>query len=356
MADPPRGRLRAGAVVRLAEPAAWLRRLCDELGEFGEAERRGAWGRIRIAFGTAVLTAGERTLALEAEAEDATALAFLKQALAERLLAPASGERPQLAWTGEGAGGGVPPYFREMRVADSRRLTPAMQRLTLRGTALARFAHGGLHARLLIPPRSRAPRWPSLGADGRPVWPEGEDAPTARVYTLRRVDPGRGEVLVDVVLHEGSEGPGATWARHARPGDLVGLAGPGGGDVGEAEDYLLLGDETALPAIARILERLPAGVRARVLLEVADAAERQELASAARLELDWLYRDGRPAGATTLLAEAAKALAPPVRPEGFFAWVGAEQAAAGAIRDHWRGAWGLDRRRHLAAAYWRREE
>jgi len=356
VADAPPRRLRAGALVRLAEPAAWLRRLCDELGEFGEAERKGSWGRIRIAFGTAVLRAQEGTLALEAEAEDATALAFLKQALAERLLAPGGGERPRLAWTGEGAGGGVPPYFREMRVAASRRLTPAMQRLTLRGPELARFAHGGLHARLLIPPRGRAPRWPLLGGDGRPIWPEGEDALTARVYSLRRVDPGRGEVLIDVALHQGSEGPGAAWARHARPGDLVGLAGPGGGDVAAAEDYLLLGDETALPAIARILERLPAGARARVLLEVADAAERQALTSAAEVEVDWLFRDGRPAGSTTLLAEAAQALAPPARPERFFAWAAAEQAAIATIRDHWRGAWGLDRRRHLAAAYWRRED
>jgi len=355
VADAPAIPLRAAALVRLAEPEFWLRHLCAELGEFGEAERDGRRGRIRIAFGTALLTARVGTLALEVEAADATALAFLKQALAERLLAPGSGERPRLLWTGAGAGGGVPPYFREMRVLASRRLTPGMQRLTLGGSDLARFAHGGLHVRLLIPPRGRAPRWPSLGADGRPIWPEGADALASRVYSLRRIDPARGEVEIDVVLHEGAEGPGATWARRTRPGDRVGMAGPGGGDVGEAEDYLLLGDETALPAIARILERLPAGVRARVLLEVADAAERQALTSAAALELDWLQRDGRPAGSTTLLAEAAKALPPPDRPERFFAWAGAEQAAIGAIRDHWRGAWGLDRRRHLAAAYWRRE-
>ncbi|MCE3544330.1 siderophore-interacting protein, partial [Escherichia coli] len=98
--------------------------------------------------------------------------------------------------------------------------------------------------------------WPTMGRDGRPVWPEGDDALIARVYTIRTIDIERGEVDIDMVVHPGNDTPGSTWALNAKPGGIVGMTGPGGGSVEDAGRYLLVGDETALPAIGRILETL----------------------------------------------------------------------------------------------------
>ena len=129
--------------------------------------------------------------------------------------------------------------------------------------------------------------------------------------------------------------------------------GPGGGDVIPADWYLLCGDETALPAIARIAENLPSSARASIVIEVADAAEQQEIASAAAIEVTWLYRDGAPAGSTDLLPQAVRGIALPDQGTPFV-FAGCEQAAARAIRKHLRSEKQLPKDRHLVAAYWRR--
>ena len=114
------------------------------------------------------------------------------------------------------------------------------RRLTLKGDDLGRFAEGGLHVRLLLPVEGVRQRWPVTGDDGRPWWPDG-NPPPARVYTLRRIDVAAGEVEIDMLLHaDHHDAPGAAFAERARPGDVVGMTGPGGGDLPEAADYLSL--------------------------------------------------------------------------------------------------------------------
>ncbi|MBP0645057.1 siderophore-interacting protein, partial [Mycobacterium tuberculosis] len=83
---------------------------------------------------------------------------------------------------------------------------------------------------------------------------------------------------------------GSTGALNAKPGGIVGMTGPGGGSVEDAGRYLLVGDETALPAIGRILETLPAGAEATVILEIDSPADRQPLQSAATVDVRWVYR------------------------------------------------------------------
>ena len=56
------------------------------------------------------------------------------------------------------------------------------------------------------------------------------------------------------------------------------------------DSYLLIGDETALPAIARRLEELPAGRKVLAVIEIANAAEKQALQSAADVEVIWVIR------------------------------------------------------------------
>jgi len=332
-----------------------MTRLCQHFAEHGTVRVEGNSGRIETVFGIALLEAGEHSLRLVAEGADDTALAFVKLSLAEHLLGLAADAKPSIVWRGDGATGAPLPYFREMTVVAARQVTPLMRRLTLKGEDLARFAVGGHHVRLLIPRNREAqPAWPVTGEDGRPSWPRGAERPDVRIYTVRRIDVASGEVDIDFVLHGGDAHPGARFALGALPGDRVGMTGPGGGATPQADRMLLAGDETALPAIGRILETLPGRARAVVRIEIADAGEEQRLDSAADIDLRWLHRNGAAPGTTSLIEDAVRRFEWPPAGESLFAWIGCEYRSVRAIRQWLRTERGLARDDHLAVAYWRR--
>jgi NADPH-dependent ferric siderophore reductase len=156
---------------------------------------------------------------------------------------------------------------------------------------------------------------------------------------------------MDFVLH--GDGPAAAWAAAAEAGALLGVAGSGALGDRPAGWLLLAGDETALPAISRILAEAPPTTRGVALLEVAGPEEEQPLAAPARVELRWLHRAGTTPGESTLLADAVAALDRPAG-DDVFAWVAAESAAVRIIRADLRGRWGLGRAQHHAIGYWRR--
>ena len=351
----PEIRLSATARVIVSTPDHYLRRLTDYFSEHGDVSLAARKGRIALPFGTATIEADDDSLSLRTEGEDETGLAYMKCAIANQMLELAIEEKPRIVWAGDCAAGGQPPFFREMRFVNARNISPHMRRVTLQGERLARFARGGLHVHLLFPPKGvDRPQWPVTGEDGRPVWPEGEHKLVSRIYTIRNIDADAGKVEIDIVIHEGDATPGSDWGLNAREGDLVGMTGPGGGDVTEADWYLLAGDETALPAIGRILARLPSLATAVVRIEVDNPLEEQLLPSVANVDLVWLHRSGRKAGTTTLLQDAVKAVPFPIAGKRVFAWAGCEFAAFKAIRSHLRNERKLERERHLVVAYWRR--
>ncbi|RCS24386.1 siderophore-interacting protein [Phyllobacterium salinisoli] len=347
-------RLSATARVTLSKPDLIMGKLLEHFAEYADISRSDGRGQIALSYGRAMIEADSDSLTFHAEGEDDSGLAYMKHAMAEHVLEFAHDETPRIVWTGDGAVGSPLPYFREMRVVSARNVTPHMRRVTLRGRNLERFARGGLHVRLFFPPKGVvAPQWPVTGEDGRPLWPDGEMKLTNRVYTIRNIDVAKGEVDIDIVLHEGDETPGSSFALNAGVGDPVGMTGPGGGSIGEADWYLLAGDETAIPAIGRILEDLPAHVKAVVRVEVDSAAEEQALRSDADVDLVWLHRKGQGAGTTTLLADAVRAVEFPDEGTRLFAWAGCEFAAFRAIRSYLRKERKLDRQDHLVVAYWR---
>ena len=130
---------------------------------------------------------------------------------------------------------------------------------------------------------------PVLGADGL-AFADGAIRPTVRDYTPRRFDAVSQTLTVEFVLH--GDGPAASWARQATPGDWLAVGGPRGSFLApdDYDAYLLAGDETALPAISRRLEEMPPGVRAIVLVEVADRHEERHLPTAANASIVWLHR------------------------------------------------------------------
>jgi NADPH-dependent ferric siderophore reductase len=121
-----------------------------------------------------------------------------------------------------------------------------------------------------------------------------------RRYTIRHARPDTGEFDLDVLLH--GDGPGARWAESARRGDEVEFQGPRGKlELRAAPWHLLIGDESALPAVAAICEALPPGEAALALVEVRDAGDEQAIAAA---EVRWVHRNDAPPGTPDLLADA----------------------------------------------------
>ncbi|MCB8821829.1 DUF2218 domain-containing protein [Microvirga rosea] len=346
--------LSAHAHVSLTMPNAVMGKLCDYFAEFGEVSRTAHSARLAMAFGTLTITAGDNGLDLRAEAHDPTSLSYVKMSVAEHLSTFVVDEKPRLVWTGDGAAGTPLPYFREMRVVSARNVTPRMRRVTLSGPDIGRFETGGLHVRLLIPPKAgQAPSWPVTGEDGRPVWPTGEDRPIIRIYTIRHIDAARGEMDIDIVLHDGDATPGSTWARQAAPGDLVGVMGPGGGDVPVADWYLFAGDETALPAISRILNSLPAGCQATAIVEVEDETEEQPLRSNAKLDIRWIHRKGSPGATRSMMEDAIRQVGVPAGDMRRFIWAGCERETCLCLKKLVRREWQIPTSEHLIAAYWR---
>lgn len=343
----------ASTRVALNDPHGVLHGLCTHFAEHGAVTMTEHGGRIETEFGYATLVPETGALRIEAGGTNDTALYVVKMSVSEHVFLLAGEEVAAFTWSGDGSDELRIPFFREMTVRRVCNVTPLMRRVTLTGEDVAHFETGGLHVRVLIPPAGREPRWPKAAPDGRTLWPKGEDELTARVYTIRRIDHACREVDIDIVLHGDEAAPGSHWASTAAPGDRVGLMGPGGGEIAKARCYVLAGDETALPAIARIAEGLPATVQATAFIEVANAAEEQPLASAARLETVWLHRDGAVPG-TTRLVEAALRRADWSDSDDVFVFVGCEQAAARNIRSFLQKERSLAKKSCLVAAYWNR--
>jgi len=243
--------------------------------------------------------------------------------------------------------------FRKLEVRAVQRLTPHLIRITLGGDELAGFTSPGFddHAKIFFPDAATGElKVPTAGPEG-PVWPPGPK-PTMRDYTPRRHDVHAGTLEIDFALHDA--GPATQWAEAARPGDVVGVGGPRGSFiVPTAFDWhLMIGDDTALPAISRRLAELPAGARAVVLAEVDSEADEIPFETQAALGLHWVHRRGAEPGIGSPLLDALRALN---LPEGdFHAWVACESTAAKAIRTHLVGERGAHPKWVKAAGYWRR--
>ncbi len=254
----------------------------------------------------------------------------------------------------------APFAFFELQVVRTRRLGPTMLRVTLGGDDLAGFASGGRDQSfsLFLPhPGQSSPVLPT-GDDwfGRYRAMDPVERAVMRSYTVRAQRAG--ELDVDFALH-GEGGPASRWAASARPGDRVTLLGPSVADnksIGfrppEGTGWVLLsGDETALPAIAAILESLPSGMPVRVFAEVPEAADVTELSTEADAEVTWLVREEASAHRTETAVEAVRAAR---LPEGVpYAWIAGEAGTVRALRRHLVGERGFPRRAVTFSGYWR---
>lgn len=162
-----------------------------------------------------------------------------------------------------------------------------------------------------------------------------------RDYTPRRFDHAARALDIDFALH--GSGPAASWAAAAKPGDAVHIAGPRGSMVvpTDLEWQWLIGDDAALPAIARRLEELDAAVEVTVVVLGEPGAALPPLA------LDGARR----IVVATDLAEAVHGLPTPHGRGHAFA--AGEHRAMQAVRAALASRHALAGKQIRASAYWR---
>lgn len=215
---------------------------------------------------------------------------------------------------------------RELQVLRVEALSPHVRSVTFTGESLADFVSASFddHVKFMLDNDS--------------------PAPVRRDYTPRRFDTAARELTIEFALH--GDGPVAHWAAQAAPGQRVSVGGPRGSFVIplDYDWHLLVGDETALPAVARRLEELPAGARAIVILQADDAADRRALRSSAAVQLQWVSSSAE-------MIAAVRALDLPAG-EGY-AWCAGEAAVMATLRQVLVDDKGHSRHAIRAAAYWK---
>lgn len=245
-----------------------------------------------------------------------------------------------------------PVVFRSLQVHRVERLTPAMQRIVFGGDELAGFLSAAPddHVKLFFPNAEGEIVLPIPGPNG-PEYPPGRDYSPMRDYTPRHYDASSNELIVDFVLH--GDGPASTWAAQAEPGQRIGAGGPRGSMIisDDFDHYVLIGDETALPAIGRRLAEMPKTARVDVLIEIPDIADQQPLPSKAHITVNWLARHGASAGNSNLLENALQQLPTPTGDT--FYWIATESRRARNMRIWLSQEHGVPKDWLKAKGYWK---
>lgn len=232
-------------------------------------------------------------------------------------------------------------------------ITPRLIAIKVTGDGLDRFADAAptSHLKVFLPAAGQdAPTLPEQTPDG--VVHEDGPPPVVRTYTPRRYDAAANTLEIQFLLH--GEGPASEWARHAKPGDKLAVAGPGGRFSLEpvADRWWLAADESAIPAVGTLLDALPESAIVDAHIEVDGPADEIELASQAKATVTWHHR--RAGGAFGAeLDEAARAA---VIPDDARIWVACEATAMRGIRRYFTRENGVPVARLVTRGYWRAGE
>ncbi len=289
---------------------------------------------------------------IEIACDDATLLPDIRTGISTHMEVFDAGLAP-LEWSGAGRAGTLPPTLSLGEVTSCRPFGRSWWRMRVRlpPEGFARFSsEEHWHFRLLRPVEgNRSPVWPRLAANGTVAWPKGCDRLTNCVFTVRASDAATGEIVFDIFRHPG--GPTGDWAATPPLGQTIGLMGPGakgGPTVGQGAGRIVAGgDETAVPAILRGLEGLPAGATGHAFLLVGGADDVQQASGGPAIT--WLLRSN---GATEESLISAVRDATRAQDGVDFVWFAASKNAARVIRTGCLESLDLPKERVHAVGYW----
>ncbi|CNH46360.1 siderophore-interacting protein [Yersinia mollaretii] len=230
-------------------------------------------------------------------------------------------------------------------------ISPHLRRITFHSPTLEHYPSdcGGAHLKVFLPLAGQTqPELPILGEKG-PVWPAADVRPIVRTYSVRAVRPALGEIDIEFAIHEHS-GPAVNFARTAKPGDWLGITHPGGPEtlLPVATYRYLVGDPSSLPAIAALLESLPATAQGHAIIRVDTPQDVLDLIKPAGVELTWVI------GGTDKTKDVVTqfcALNLSMEESAF--WIAGEDSMVVQLRRYLRREKGCERQQLYAVPYWR---
>lgn len=235
--------------------------------------------------------------------------------------------------------------MRPVQVAAIEQINSRMVRITLQGEELHDFSSPSPddHVKIFFPVPGEAE--PRKNFEGQ------LDTQYARDYTPLHFDAAARSLQIDFALH--GAGLGSNWAEKAKVGDKLCVGGPRASRIVpyEFDGYVLIGDECSIPSVRRRLAELPAGAKAKVLLEVESKSDKQAFTTKAQVHVQWVFRNGRkPTEPAVMLAE--------VRAMDFpagdcFAWVSMEKSTAMAVKQELIDEHGQPEEWIKATGYWK---
>jgi len=246
----------------------------------------------------------------------------------------------------------------QLEVARTERISPNFVRVTLVGDDVARIPNHGFDHwfRLFLPQEDGSTdfdvpeRYDLLGYLKYLRMP-GPTRPHQRNYTVRELRHKANELDIDFVVH-GDEGVATRWATRTQPGDRVALLDQGCGFdlVDSADEFVLAGDETGLPAVVGVLNSLPRDARGVAFIEIADAADQQPVDAPDGMHVEWLVRapGARPG---SLALERGLAWSP--TGTNVNAYLCGEQALAAGLRRHLVNTHGVAKKSVAFSGYWK---
>lgn len=297
------------------------------------------------------LSATPPGLKIQLTGPSADMMVFFKDAIAHHVAEFDAELAQSLRWSGESSVvGNLPENFHILTIKSRSTPMPGLVRVTVRVDRAELFETDGMHLRLMLPAKlGRAPVWPSMGANGAPVWPQGEDSLHARYITIRSARADKQELDLDVVNH--GDGLISGWASHADIGAEIGAMGPiGETSLPVARDYLIIADQTGLPAVARFLETLPDDARGQVICEADTQDALTQYLPDTKLSVAALPRAAFSKDMRDLVQSN---LRPGETDNALFL---GEFEDAQSLRKLFKGTLDLGKGQQLSVAYWRRGE
>lgn len=172
--------------------------------------------------------------------------------------------------------------FRASYVADVITLSPHLKRIVLTGDDLQDFPQDkeGLHIKAAFSP------------DGKPLHEGNKHSAIKRSYTIKEFDSVNKHLVLDFVVNR-HQGPATDWAKNAKVGDYLGIAGPGEAKLThfDASSYLLIGDITSVNAVFGYAKFISPTAHLTAIVTVPTRADIIAMDAGMHLNVNWHIED-----------------------------------------------------------------